>query len=69
MCIGDGGIRDDDGAALNRRSETDAGTHASFSVTFAESVAQAGRPTVLDTGTKLGNPGWPNFKERAKTFA
>ena len=44
MCIGDGGIRDDDGAASNRRSETDAGAHASFPVTFAESIAQAGRP-------------------------
>src|SRR5437773_11446317 len=35
---------DDDGAASNRRFETDAGAHATFSVTFTESSSQAGRP-------------------------
>ena len=45
VCIGDGGIRDDDGDASNRRSETDAGAHASFSVTFLRHLRRIHRPS------------------------
>lgn len=44
MCVGDGGLHDGHGAASNGGPETHSGTHASCSLTFAESPSQTGRP-------------------------
>jgi hypothetical protein len=54
MCLGDGRFHDD-GAASDWRSETYAGAHASFPVTFTESLSQTGKPRTDRSDTTATN--------------
>ncbi len=56
MCVGDGRLHAGHGATSNGGPETHTGTHASCSLTFAESRSQTGRPGTDRSDTTTADP-------------